>query len=107
MLISASTSLTWKVCVRLPLLRVSAAHQLVVHNMATAALYPVAVVEDPAAAELAAPAGVRNRSTAAVAQPHRHPPVGRVRAAGLVCNGKDSQSESPGVQWMKAYLHLH
>lgn len=59
--------------------------------MATAALGPVAVVEAPAAAELAAPGGVGDGGAAAVAQPHRHPPVGRVGAAGLVCSGKDSQ----------------
>lgn len=90
-LISASTSLTWNVRVHLPLLGASAAHQPVVHNMATAALGPVAVVEAPAAAELTAPGGVRNGGTAAVAQPHRHPPARRVGAAGLVCDGEESR----------------
>ena len=68
--VSVFLSLTWGVRVHFPPLGITAAHQRIVYNPASAASDPVAVMEAPAAAELAAFHGVRNPPTAAVTRPH-------------------------------------
>lgn len=63
-------SLTWGICMHFPPLSITAAHQYIIYNPASTALDPIAIMETPTTAELAAFHGVRNPPTAAVAQPH-------------------------------------
>lgn len=86
----------------LPPLSVTAAHQLLIHHTAPAALDSISVVEAPAAAELAAPRGVRDRSAAAVTQPHRDPSPRGVRTAGLICEDKDGKSAGRRAGFIQA-----
>jgi len=64
------SSLTWSIFTHFPPLGITAAHQGIVYNPASTALDPIAIIEAPTAAELAACHGVRNPPTAAVTQPH-------------------------------------
>ncbi|TNN32020.1 hypothetical protein EYF80_057821 [Liparis tanakae] len=57
-------------CTHFPTMGITAAHQSIVYDTASAASDPVAVVEAPTAAELAALHGVRHPPAAAVTQPH-------------------------------------
>lgn len=76
-------------CMRFPVLCVTAAHQRVAHYPASAALQAVAVVEASAAAELAEFPGVRNHPAAAVSQPHRDPALRVVGTAVFIWKDKD------------------
>lgn len=53
-----------------PPLSITAAHQCIIHNPASTASDPIAIMEAPTTAELAAFRGVRNPPAAAVTQPH-------------------------------------
>lgn len=86
----------------LPPLGVAAAHQLLIHHAAPAALGSVSVMEAPAAAELAAPRRVRRCSAAAVAQPHRDPSPRGVRTAGLICKDKDGKNAGGRAGFVRA-----
>lgn len=68
--ICVSPLLTWDICMHFPPLGSTAAHQCIIYNPASAALHPIAIMEAPTTAELAAFHGVRNPPTAAVTQPH-------------------------------------
>lgn len=62
--------ITWNICVHLPPVRFTAAHQCILDKPTSAATDPKAIMEGPTTTELAASQGVRNPSTAAVTQPH-------------------------------------
>ena len=63
-------SLTWNVRMHFSSLSITATHQCIIYNLASATLDPIAIMEAPTTAELAAFCGVRNSPTAAVTQPH-------------------------------------
>lgn len=80
---------TWNICVHLPPVCFTAAHQCILDKLTSAAMDPKAIMESPTTAELAASQGVRNPSTAAVTQPHWDPSPRVVWTAVFIYKDKD------------------
>lgn len=81
--------LTWFIFMHLPLRSITTAHQDVIYYPASTALSPIAIMQAPTAAKLAACHGIRNPPTAAVTGPHRDPALRVVRTAVFIYKDKD------------------